>query len=430
MQPGLCSNPTHTVASPPVSSSDSPHDASGSEQSDNHYQPPPQRQGQNTTAKRGGHTGSCGGGRKIPRKDQGPEEDTNITLPKPSAMSEDKLGNRVNCPTIDNYRQLGLQWGLPHAEHILSKMTLPKNNRPSSTGLFEAQALQSMYQLDKTMLCIVLKCSCHILDEALLEGPLAREPNMYTNYQTYSVVATQTKMPSKGVSEGFNKRNVIVGNTWSSYTEEEQQVFSPKLFERLCVATSKAHALTQTPHGIPSIANGDTMATPSPEDIPNKSDLQPLSEEELVYYIPLFKCLVNLGKVLGDLREGWLWRHSTKSRIRTREQLMQLEINKVAHQMPVHLRPKQDKPNPLSDAGIRQAAKHTELTQALNSLIDPFLCGGHQGMGDAHPKMANLKEAFHKKTYQGNVQLMFDCMPESLVTDSMIAKGASRLSNN
>lgn len=77
----------------------------------------------------------------------------------------DASGNRVVLPKMTDYHELGMQWGLPRAEEILS--TIPKNNRVSSTGIFEAQALQSNYDLDKTMLCIVLKVSRNVLDEAL-----------------------------------------------------------------------------------------------------------------------------------------------------------------------------------------------------------------------------------------------------------------------
>lgn len=70
-------------------------------------------------------------------------------------------------PTLTNYHELGLEWGLASAEQNLALLKLPKNNRLSTTGLYEAQALQAAYELDKTMLCIVLKVSRKVLDEAL-----------------------------------------------------------------------------------------------------------------------------------------------------------------------------------------------------------------------------------------------------------------------
>lgn len=136
-------------------------------------------------------------------------------------------------------------------------------------------------------------------------------------------------VPAKGVSEGFGERNAVVGNTWSTYLEDEQKVFSPELFERLCITTSEAYALTQTPRGIPSLAHQDPPDAPAQP----KTSFKPLSDEEVTTYVPIFKRLVNLNKVSGDLHEGRLWRHSAKFRCRSREQLMKLEISKVVRQV-------------------------------------------------------------------------------------------------
>ncbi|EGG02717.1 uncharacterized protein MELLADRAFT_78734 [Melampsora larici-populina 98AG31] len=479
MRPGLRSNepPDGTEAESKFSYS--------SPDLEEEYHPPAKRRGQTAKrgqtrgAKRGGHAGSpVGREQRAQRDEQQVPSDDDHQLPDAKIEFELDSGENVILPNIYNFHELGVEWGRGRADEVLASLSLPKNNRPSSNGLFEAQALQSAYQLDKTMLCIVLKCSRHVLDEALLEGPLAREPNAYTNYQTYSVASTTTKIPPKGVSEGFPKRNVIVGNTWSTFQEEEKRIFSPDIFERLCVTTSEAYALTQTPRGIAPM----TLEAPSEVTVQNKSDLKPLTDDELTRYVPIFKELVNLSKVSGDLREGRLWRHSGKSRSKTREQLMKLEITKVVRQLnvhfpllvacwnpttstnqalfqdehtsckrwalmekkvhllerfsfeatkaPEHLRVKPGLPKTQSEAGARQALKRSELTKALNSLITPFLQGGVNILADAHPKVPNLKEGFAKKSFRGQVKLMFHRTPDSLVSDVMIAKGPSALSND
>ncbi|EGG02522.1 uncharacterized protein MELLADRAFT_66339 [Melampsora larici-populina 98AG31] len=346
-------------------------------------------------------------------------------------------------PNINNYRAIGMEWGLARAEQYLASLKLPKNNRPSGTGLYEAQSLQSIYELDKTMLCIVLKVSRRVLDEALN-------------------VATSTPMPSKGVSQGFPERNRIVGSTWSTYIDEEQEVFTPRLFERLCVATHEAYALTQTPLGIStSTAVQDTSIGTS-----TKSGLEPLTQDELAKYVPVFERLVNLKKVSQDLHLGRLWRHSGKSSNRTSEQLMKQEIaswnpatttaqalfqdehtscdrwarlQKKNHLLerftfestkaPHHLR-KTHEPKPQSASAARQAEKRSELARNLNDLIVPYLRGGYQGKGDAHPKCPELTEAFAKKTFRGDVALTFHRTPDSQVTDMMISKGPSCLTND
>ncbi|EGG07946.1 uncharacterized protein MELLADRAFT_62253 [Melampsora larici-populina 98AG31] len=454
-----------------------------SSDSEENYAPPSNRRGRQTRgAQRGGHTGSSvarvGRQKRTRTNDENelPPNDTDITMPDLTDEISLESGESVARPTLDNFHELGVQWGAVRAEEVLSSASIPKNNRPSATGVFEAQALQAAYQLDKTMLCIVLKCSRHVLDEALLEGPLAREPNAYTNYQKYSIPATTTQIPAKGVSEGFGERNTVVGNTWSTYLEDEQKVFSPELFERLCVTTSEAYALTQTPRGIPSVADQDTSKAPAQP----KSSFKPLSNEEVTTYVPIFKRLVNLNKVSGDLHEGRLWRHSAKFRCRSREQLMKLEISKVARQLHVlknqfnlqfHLllacwNPdtsttqalfqdehtscqrwvRQEKKVHLLERFSFEATKAPEhlrsteqtlgTTKALSAGAQrqaekriPFLTRGVPGQSDAHPKVPKLKEGFARKTFRGGVKLTFHQTPDSLVSDEMIAKGPSRLSN-
>ncbi|EGG10905.1 uncharacterized protein MELLADRAFT_92269 [Melampsora larici-populina 98AG31] len=387
-------------------------------------------------------------------------------------------------PTFSNYRALGQEWGMPRAEKELASLTFTKNNRISATGLYEAQALQSNYELDKTMLCLVLKCSRRVLDGALLEGPLSREPNMYTNYQTYSIAATKTPMPPKGVSPGFKECNAIVGSTWSSYNNEEHEIFTPRLFERLCVATSEAYALTKTPLGINPCLPVEEASTKTPA-----STIEPLSEEELNQYVPVFERLVNLTKVSHDLYQGRLWRHSGKYKNQSMEKLMNFEISKIIRQLhvlkehfnlqfhllvaswnpatsapralfqeeytscarwardqqkvhllecfafkatkaPQHLRSKRLDPKPMSEGAARQGQRRTELAHALNDLIAPHLRGGYQGRGDAHPKVPNLKAAFAAKTFRGDIKLTFQCTPQSRITDLMISKVPGHLSND
>lgn len=131
-------------------------------------------------------------------------------------------------------------------------------------------------------------------------------------------------VPPKGISKGFNTRNQTVGTTWSSLIKEEQEVFSPHLFESLCIATSEAYALTQHPSGIESIRLPDYQSNVNTQNGPRQ-----LTKEELAKYVPVFEKLVNLRKVSRDLHEGRLWRHSGKLRSSKLDHLITHEINKV-----------------------------------------------------------------------------------------------------
>lgn len=87
------------------------------------------------------------------------------------SSSSEQIGTKktrlppVILPTKENFHELGLEWGKAKADQVLAGMKLAKS--PSADGLFEAQALQAQYNLDKTMLCIAMKCSRRALDEAL-----------------------------------------------------------------------------------------------------------------------------------------------------------------------------------------------------------------------------------------------------------------------
>ncbi|EGG00051.1 uncharacterized protein MELLADRAFT_112174 [Melampsora larici-populina 98AG31] len=287
-------------------------------------------------------------------------------------------------PNLSNYWQLGLQWGQVYADERLANLGVPKTNRPSAKGVFEAQCLQNQYNLHKTMLCIALKCSRKVMDEVLLEGPLSREPNMYTNYQTYSLAATKTTMPGKAVSDGFAERNTTVGTTWSTYNKDEQAVFTPRLFEPLCIATSEAYALTQTPLGIPAAPSlNEEVPNTATSSIPAQTGLTPLSKDELEQYVPIFKRL-DVG-----LLDYLLIPHDLHfSRLKFPD---------------------------LADCNISKA---------------PYLRGGYTGKGDAHPKISNLQEAFKKKEFRGEVYLTFKRADDSQVSDLMLEKGPSSLTNN
>lgn len=140
-------------------------------------------------------------------------------------------------------------------------------------------------------------------------------------------------MPGKGASEGFKERNTTVGSTWSSYTKDEQEVFTPRLFERLCIATSEAYALTQTPLGIPAASQPVDSPTTTTFLPPPASALISLTKKDLDKYVPIFERLVNVRKVALDMHGGRLWRHSGKTRLRDIEQLMMQEISKIVRQV-------------------------------------------------------------------------------------------------
>ncbi|EGG03005.1 uncharacterized protein MELLADRAFT_65964 [Melampsora larici-populina 98AG31] len=374
-------------------------------------------------------------------------------------------------PNLSNYRQLGLQWGQVYADERLANLGVPKTNRPSAKGVFEAQCLQNQYNLHKTMLCIALKCSRKVMDEVFHQN------HQYTFYLSHFAVIDlhsltnpfhlPSSVPGKAVSDGFAERNTTVGTTWSTYNKDEQAVFTPRLFEPLCIATSEAYALTQTPLGIPAAPSLDEeVPNTATSSIPAQTGLTPLSKDELEQYVPIFKRLVNLRKVSLDLhllknhfnlhfhlllgcwtpglpikRALFQEEYSSSPRwVRMQQKTHLLEcFTFEATKAPEHLCQKKNEPKPISEAAARQSRLRADLALELNNLIDladcninkaPYLRGGYTGKGDAHPKISNLQEAFKKKEFRGEVYLTFKRADDSQVSDLMLEKGPSSLTNN
>lgn len=120
---------------------------------------------------------------------------------------------------------------------------------------------------------------------------------------------------------GFEPRNVAVGNTWSSYTTEQKFAFTPKLFERLCLAA--------LPVSEPLLEPTTPLETDKSDPTSAQHALKPLSDDERKL-LPFFKSAVNLKSVSRDMQNGRLTRHSGRSKARTQQKMMKNEVNNIA----------------------------------------------------------------------------------------------------
>ncbi|KAH9823849.1 hypothetical protein DFH28DRAFT_1077746 [Melampsora americana] len=353
---------------------------------------------------------------------------------QPPSCKRAKTNQDIQKPTLRNYRQLG-------TENVLAAQPRT-NNRLLPNGLLGAQALQSKYDLDKTMLALSLGCSRPTLDEALFEGPLAQEPNGYNNYQTYSNTATKTNMPPKGTSRGFGNQNVIVGNTWSHYTQDQKTVFSPIYFEHLRKACLPTSTLTH----LNTDNQPDHQSAIPPED--------PLANKELEKYVPIFKELANLTTIACGFKHGYLSRHPGKQW--ACKELMKAEVKKVFKQqfnLQFHLllgcwSPSNKGPQVLYEdeytsceqwavkcfvhtathapLSVRTQVNNTQTLSAAAIAQKDYahLCGPVTGAG-SHPKVPNPHLALAKKKFRGNVKLAVQLSPDCKINGTILAKGAS-----
>lgn len=129
-------------------------------------------------------------------------------------------------------------------------------------------------------------------------------------------------VPPKGVSAGFNDRNKRVGQAWSNYSDDEQKIFTPPLFEPLICEVMGDHSGPLMPNAAPTSTTGEI------EQIDSTDKLTPEEKEK---YIPIFKELVNMKSIVRDFKHGRLCRHSGNGHLR--EKVGVEEINKVVEQV-------------------------------------------------------------------------------------------------
>lgn len=128
-------------------------------------------------------------------------------------------------------------------------------------------------------------------------------------------------MPPPRQGEGFEPRNVAVGQTWSSYTTVQKSSFSPALFERLCLAALPVAEPLLLPNTPPEADNSNPALA--------QHELKPLTEDERKL-LPFFQSAVNLKSVSRDMQNGRLSRHSGRSKARSEQKIMKAEVQNIA----------------------------------------------------------------------------------------------------
>ncbi|EGG01601.1 uncharacterized protein MELLADRAFT_92025 [Melampsora larici-populina 98AG31] len=374
------------------------------------------------------------------------DEDHNPPTQTQTAPGKRKKKTPLELPTIHNYHEIGLEWGQIRSDRILSRRRGLKTRTPPAI-LFEAQSLQAQYNLDKTMLCIAEGISKHTLDASLNEGPLAREPNKYTNYQSCSIVSTTTPMPPKGQSAGFKQRNKTVGNAWTAFADEQKDVFTPPLFDQLVQEVMREDHPTDT-------------STPDPTStIPTPNDLQPLSLEEkanvnaqkiekvgieeIKKVVQQLQIINNKFKFHFHLLVATWNPNETGTRALYQDEFTSSKYWAVHARDEFHLLERfaleatqatfaSQRSKKKSTDSTPQTLLRKELITRLNGLIEAHLPGGRQTKTDTHPQTPNPQETLKTRTYRGDIQLKIQRQPDSRVTDEMLARGsaAGRLSDD
>ncbi|KAI9616669.1 hypothetical protein KEM48_005085 [Puccinia striiformis f. sp. tritici PST-130] len=108
----------------------------------------------------------------------------------------------------------------------------------------------------------------------------------------FFLISGQTPVPPKGCSEGWEERNVILGEAYDDLSKVEKEVFGPKIFQFF----SKIPCYFEDPEG---------------ED--DGDETVKLTQEEDECYRPLYEKLVNKEKIKFVLSQGTVTHNKTSN---------------------------------------------------------------------------------------------------------------------
>ncbi|KAH9820354.1 hypothetical protein DFH28DRAFT_1079761 [Melampsora americana] len=147
-------------------------------------------------------------------------------------------------PTLDNYKQLVLEWP-PARIAVQDRLQKKKRTAVPPNILTEARAIQKLYKQHKSLLAIMGNVSTFTMNKALGELGGRRRPSGYQIWLKFGkeIEKHQKQMPRKWGQKGvLGSRNKILGDIWTGLPDEHREVFSPPVFHALS-------GLHYSPHG-------------------------------------------------------------------------------------------------------------------------------------------------------------------------------------
>ncbi|KAH9807370.1 hypothetical protein DFH28DRAFT_1089619 [Melampsora americana] len=147
-------------------------------------------------------------------------------------------------PTLDNYKQLVLEWP-PARIAVQDRLQKKKRTAVPPNILTEARAIQKLYKQHKSLLAIMGNVSTFTMNKALGELGGRRRPSGYQIWLKFGkeIEKHRKRMPRKWGQKGvLGSRNKILGDIWTGLPDEHREVFSPPVFHALS-------GLHYSPHG-------------------------------------------------------------------------------------------------------------------------------------------------------------------------------------
>ncbi|KAH9818254.1 hypothetical protein DFH28DRAFT_1080760 [Melampsora americana] len=169
---------------------------------------------------------------------------TNNRRPLRSSNFQIEDEAKAVLPTLDNYKQLVLEWP-PARIAVQDRLQKKKRTAVPPNILTEARAIQKLYKQHKSLLAIMGNVSTFTMNKALGELGGRRRPSGYQIWLKFGkeIEKHRKRMPRKWGQKGvLGSRNKILGEIWTGLPDEHREVFSPPVFHALS-------GLHYSPHG-------------------------------------------------------------------------------------------------------------------------------------------------------------------------------------
>ncbi|KAA1069619.1 hypothetical protein PGT21_029930 [Puccinia graminis f. sp. tritici] len=185
--------------------------------------------------------------------------------------------------TVANFESQLPKWSIYQLRQALHKSKDPPANRIPPEVQDALTLLQQNYIKSKLMLAAIGNVSEETVNKSLGENKPSRRKCAWNRFLAFSLESANTPVPPKGVSIGWEERNQHLGEVWSSLTEDEKDVFSPKVFQYFSKIPCRF----------------------GEEEDDDEDEAEPdLTSEEIELYQPLYTKLFNQEKVDMIISKG------------------------------------------------------------------------------------------------------------------------------
>ncbi|KNE95446.1 hypothetical protein PSTG_11300 [Puccinia striiformis f. sp. tritici PST-78] len=162
--------------------------------------------------------------------DEEEEEEINHCEGRPNEEIEEEENLYTNF-SLENFKSQLPFWSIQKLRDVLAKRKKACSNRVPPNVQEALVLLQQNYIKSKLLLSLLGRISENTTAKFLGKNKPSWKKSNWNRFIAFSVTSEQTPVPLKGCSEGWEERNVILGEAWDNLSEVEKEVFGPKILQ-------------------------------------------------------------------------------------------------------------------------------------------------------------------------------------------------------